>query len=75
MLTYRSKTGVPCCSTGIDYLRRFDGSSFVVLPTEGGGGKRGKVGPKLAPESFQNEANLAQGGGKGFPKINKTMNK
>ena len=38
-----------------------------------GGGKRGKVGPKMAPKSIQNGANLAQGVGKGYPKINKNM--
>ena len=30
----------------------------------------GKVGPKMAPKSTQNGANLAQGVGKGYPKIN-----
>jgi hypothetical protein len=35
-----------------------------------GGGKRGKVDPKMAPKSIQNGANLAQGVGKGYPKIN-----
>jgi hypothetical protein len=38
-----------------------------------GGGKRGKVGPQMAPKSIQNGANLAQGVGKGYPKINKNM--
>ena len=40
-----------------------------------GGGKRGKVGPKIAPQSIQNGANLAQGVGKGYPKINNNMKK
>ena len=40
-----------------------------------GGGKRGKVEPIMAPTSFQNGANLAQGVGKGYPKINRNMKK
>ena len=40
-----------------------------------GGGKRGKVDPKMAPKSIQNGANLAQGVGKGYPKINRNMKK
>ena len=40
-----------------------------------GGGKCGKVDPKMAPTSIQNEANLAQGVGKGYPKINRNMKK
>ena len=40
-----------------------------------GGGKRGKVGPQMVPTSIQNGANLAQGVGKGYPKINRHMNK
>ena len=38
-----------------------------------GGGKRGKVELTMAPTSIQNGANLAQGVGKGYPKINKNM--
>ena len=38
-----------------------------------GGGKRGKVKPNIAPTSIQNGANLAQGVGKGYPKINRNM--
>ena len=40
-----------------------------------GGGKRGKVGLKMAPKSIQNGANLAQRVGKGYPKINRNMKK
>jgi hypothetical protein len=40
-----------------------------------GGGKSGKVGPKMASTSIQNGANLAQGVGKGYPKINRNMKK
>jgi hypothetical protein len=40
-----------------------------------GGGKRRKVEPTMAPKSIQNGANLAQGVGKGYPKINRNMNK
>ena len=40
-----------------------------------GGRKGGKVGPPMASKSIQNGANLAQGGGKGYPKINNNMNK
>ena len=40
-----------------------------------GGGKRGKVDPQMAPTSIQNGANLAQGVGKGYPKINRNMKK
>ena len=38
-----------------------------------GGGKRGKVVPKMAPTSIPNEANLTQGVGKGYPEISKNM--
>ena len=40
-----------------------------------GGGKRGKVGPQMVPTSIKNGANLVQGVGKGYPKINKNMKK
>ena len=40
-----------------------------------GGGKRGNVGPTMTSQSIQNGANLAQGVGKGYPKINKNMKK
>ncbi len=38
-----------------------------------GGETRGKVGSTLVPKSIPNGANLAQGVGKGYPKINKTI--
>ena len=38
-----------------------------------GGGKRGKVGLQMVPKSIQNGASLAQGVGKGYPKINRNM--
>ena len=38
-----------------------------------GGGKRWKTEPIMAPTSIQNGANLAQGVGKGYSKINKNM--
>ena len=40
-----------------------------------GGGKRGKVDPNMAPKSIQNEANLAQGVGKGYQLINRNIKK
>ena len=38
-----------------------------------GGGKRGKIDPKMAPKSIQNGTDLAQGVGKGYPKINRNI--
>ena len=35
----------------------------------------GKVRPTTAPKSIQNRANLAQGVGKGYPKINRNIKK
>ena len=39
-----------------------------------GGRKRGKVDPNMAPQSIQHGANLTQGVGKGYPRININMN-
>jgi len=48
---------------------------FLAFPQSswsfGGGGKRGKVRPKMAPESTQNGANLAQGSARGTRKLTK----
>ena len=38
-----------------------------------GGGKCGKVVPKMGAKSIQNGANLAQGVGKGYPNINRNI--
>ena len=40
-----------------------------------GGGKRGKVRPQMEQTSIPNGANLAQGGGKVYPKINRNIKK
>ena len=38
-----------------------------------GGWKLGKIEPTMVPDSIQNRANLAQGVGKGYPTINRNM--